>query len=296
MSANCNFCTWRCAKVAQPEQWYEAERYAVKKRSRSDHSKTAWQALVRAVRKRDIISSTEVARLAKQYTDVSPDYGLRRLQRKGVLQRLKNGPRGLYVVADGENGAFIADPIEAVQAVCGEEVVFGYGTALLLYGLSRYGRLTEYYVVSRFKRKQRPMGEFNIRFVKTQLLKETGIVTKRHGRGSVRITDLERTLIDAIHRPKYAQGWENVAHVLNRAERVSGSRMIEYVKQYRTPSLVSRVGLVLQRYAEKWKVDEKEIDSLRSYLPKTPVRFARGKGGTLDRHWNLHVPEGLFND
>ena len=268
----------------------------MKKRSRNDLNKTAWKAIVRALQKQDIISSTEVARLAKQSTDVSPDYVLRRLQRKGVLQRLKNGPRGLYVVADGKNDAFITDPIEAVQAVCGEEVVFGYGTALLLHGLSRYGRLTEYYVVSKSKRKQRPMGEFNIRFVKTPLPKETGIVTKRHGRRSVRITDLERTLIDAIHRPKYAQGWENVAHALNRAEGVRSSRMIEYVKQYRTPSLVSRVGLVLQRYAEKWKVAENEIDSLRSYLPKTPVKFARGMGGTLNRQWNLYVPEGLFSD
>lgn len=251
---------------------------------------------MRVLRKQDIISSTEVARLAKQYIDVSPNYALRRLQRKGVLQRFKNGSRGLYVVADGENGAFITNPIEAVQAVCGEEVVFGYGTALLLYGLSRYGRLTEYYVVSKLKRKQRSMGEFNIRFVKTPLPKESGIVTKHHGRGAVRITDLERTLIDAIHRPKYAQGWENVAHALNRAKGVRGSRIIEYVKQYQTPSLVSRVGLVLQRYAKKWKVAENEIDSLRPYLPKTPVKFARGMSGTLNRQWNLHVPEGLFND
>jgi predicted transcriptional regulator of viral defense system len=234
--------------------------------------------------------------LVKQYTDVSPDYALRRLQRKGVLQRLKNGPRGLYVVAEGKNGKFITDPIEAIQAVCGKEVVFGYGTALFMYGLSRYGRLTEYYVISKSKQKQRPLGEFNIRFVKTRLPKETAIITKHHSRGSVCITDLERTLIDAIHRPKYAQGWENVAHALNRAEGVSGSRMIEYVKQYRTPSLVSRVGLVIQRYAEKWKVAENEIDSLRPYLPKTPVKFARGMGGTLNRQWNIHVPEGLFID
>jgi len=268
----------------------------MKKLSKIDHSKTSWKTLLRILRKQNTISSTEVARLAKQYTDISPDYALRRLQRKGVLQRLKNGPRGLYVVVDGKNDAFITDPIEAIQAICGEEVVFGYGTALLLYGLSRYGRLTEYYVVSKSKLKQRHMGEFNIRFVKTPLPKEIGIVTKPHGRDSVHITDLERTLIDAIHRPKYTQGWENVVQALNRAEGVRGKRMIEYVKQYRTPSLVSRVGLVLQLYAKKWKVAENEIDSLMPYLPKTPVKFAREMGGILNRQWNLYVPEGLFND
>lgn len=296
MSANCDFCTWRCAKVAQTGQWREAERHAVKKRAKNNRSKPAWKALVKALQKRNIISSTEVAHLVKKYTDLSPDYGLRHLQRKGVLQRLEDGPRGLYVVADGENDAFITDPTEAIQAVCGDGAVFGYGTALLLYGLSRYGRLTEYYIISNSKRKQRLIGEFNIRFIKTPLPKETGIVTKHHGRGSVRITDLERTLIDSIHRPKYAQGWENVAHALNRANAVRGSLIIGYVKQYRIPSLVSRVGLIVQRYAEKWKVTEKEIDSLQPYLPKSPVKFARGWGGRLNRQWNLHVPEKLFND
>lgn len=262
----------------------------------TDNGAVGWESLVAALRKRDTISSTETVRLVKQYTNVSPDYALRRLQREGVLERPVTPHRGVYVVGSEQTGGFITDPIEAVQAACGQQVVFGYGTALLLHGLSRYGRLTEYYLVSLSRRNKRTVGHLVVRFVKSPLQEGMGVVTRRQRSILVHMTDLERTLIDAIHRPKYAQGWENVTHALKRAEGVSGSHMIEYVKQYRTPSLVSRVGLVLQRYAEKWKVAENEIDSLRPYLPKTPVKFARGKGGTLNRQWNLHVPEGLFND
>lgn len=253
-----------------------------------------WKALVAALRRQDTISSTETTVLVKQHAAVSPDYALRRLQREGVLQRLDPRGRGLYVVVGGKAGAFIADPIEAVQAVCGREVIFGYGTALLLHGLSRYGRLTDYYVVSTARRNQRPVGKFVVRFVRTPLPEDTGVVTRRRGRRPVRMTDIERTLIDCIHRPKYAQGWENVVQAMDRARGVNVGRMIEYVKQYRTPSLVARVGLVIERYATNWRGSVEDLQSLRPYLPKTPVKFSRGMGGVLNTDWNLYVPEGLF--
>lgn len=251
--------------------------------------------MMAALRRRDTISPAEIAQLVKQYTVVSPDYALRRLQREGVLQRLDPPRRGLYVVAGGKADAFIADPIEAVQAVCGPGTIFGYGTALFLHGLSRYGRLTEVYVVASMRRNQQAVGEFVVRYVKTPLPKETGVVTQGQGKLSVRVTNLERTLIDCIHRPKYAQGWENVVHALDRARGVRVARMIEYVKQYRTPSLVAKVALVIERYSAKWRVSAEDLHSLRSYLPETPVKFSRGTRGTLNKEWNLYVPEGLFH-
>lgn len=267
----------------------------MKKRGRNRSGVGDWKSLMAALQRRDTISHAEIAQLVKQYTDVSPDYALRRLLRERVLQRVDPQRRGLYVVAGGKVGAFIADPIEAVQAVCGQGIMFGYGTALFLHGLSRYGRLTEYYVVSSTRRNQQTMGEFVVRYVKTPLSEEMGVITRRQGRSLVRVTDVERTLIDCIHRPKYAQGWENVVQALDRARGVRADRMIEYVKQYRMPSLVAKVGLVIERYAAKWRVSADDLQSLRPYLPTTPVKFSRGMGGTLNKDWNLYVPEGLFH-
>ncbi len=267
----------------------------MKKRGLNRSGVSDWKLLMAALRRRDTITPAEIAQLVRRYTDVSPDYAQRRLQREGVLQRLDPQRRGLYVVAGEESGAFIADPIEAVQTVCGQGTTFGYGSALFLHGLSRYGRLTEYYVVSSFRRNQQPVGEFVVRYVKTPLPEEAGVITRRRGRLLVRMTDIERTLIDCIHRPKYAQGWENVVQALDRAQRVRADRIIEYVKKYRTPSLVAKIGLVIERYAAKWRVSADELQSLRPYLPATPVRFSRGMGGTLNKEWHLYVPEGLFH-
>jgi len=86
----------------------------VKKRGRNRSRVSDWKSLMAALRRRDTISPAEIAQLVRQYTDVSPDYALRRLRREGVLQRLDPQRRGLYVVAGGKADAFIADRAAAV--------------------------------------------------------------------------------------------------------------------------------------------------------------------------------------
>jgi predicted transcriptional regulator of viral defense system len=260
------------------------------------HDLRGWKTLVAELHRRDTISTEEVAQLVKQHSAVTADYALRRLLNEGVLYRPDKRPRGLYIVSKGSTKAFIGDPFEAVHAICGSEAVFSYGTALYLHGLSRYGRLNEYFVASSRRRNKQSVDGIVIRFIQTPFQEEMGSTILRHGRTSLRVTDFERTLIDCVHRPKYAQGWENVVHALERAKGISGSRIIEYVKQYRTPSLVARIGLTLEHYAAQWKVSNSELDSLRPYLPRTPVKFSRGSRGRLNKDWNIYVPEGLFHE
>jgi predicted transcriptional regulator of viral defense system len=262
------------------------------KRSR----KNDWRALLAAVKARDTVSSSEIARMAKQHTGISTDYALRYLKRKGVIRPLDNAPRGLYAIIGGSADATVGDPIKTVQAAEGATVVFAYGTALLVHGLSRYGRLAEYYVASVNKRKPKRMGTIMLRFVKIPAQEEMGVTDVRRAQGSVRLTDLERTLIDCVHRPKYAQGWENVVHALRRARGVKASRMIEYVKHYRTPSLVAKIGWIIEQECKRWKATNGDLLSLRAYLPRSPVNFFRGGGGALNRTWRLYVPKGVLNE
>jgi predicted transcriptional regulator of viral defense system len=268
----------------------------MKRQMHNRHDITGWRILVAELRRRDTISAEEVAKLVKQHSGATADYALRRLQHEGVLHRPDKKPRGLYIVSKGSTKAFIGNPFEAVRAICGSEVVFGYGTALYLHGLSRYGRLSEYFVAWSRRRNKQSVDGIVIRFIQTPFQEKMGSSVLRRGRTTLRVTDLERTLIDCIHRPKYAQGWENVVHALDRAKGINGSRMIEYVKQYRTPSLVAKVGLILEHFGDRWKVLGAALNSLRPYLPRTPVKFSRGSGGSLNKDWNIFVPDGVFHE
>jgi predicted transcriptional regulator of viral defense system len=252
-----------------------------------------WQVLKRELRGRTSISIVELSSLIKKHTSVAVDYALWLLQQDGVLTRSR---RGLYFVKGGEEKAFLKNPIEAIHSLFGEAAVFGYGTALYIHGLSRYGLLSEYILISKNDKKVSKIESASVRFVVSPVQKNLGVVKYKYGSSQILITDLERTLIDCIHRPKYAQGWENVVHALNRAKKVNAYRLIEYVKEYGTPSLVSKVGLVLEQFAGKWKIHPNEFDSLLQYLPRQPVKFLRDMNGELNKKWNIYTPGDIFNE
>jgi predicted transcriptional regulator of viral defense system len=269
---------------------------AVKRNTKGNKSKTGWNALVKALRQRTTISRAELSKLIQEHSRVSIDYALWRLQQEGVLRRTDQRRRTLYVVMEKGTEVFIRDPIEAVQTVYGTETLFGYGTALFVHGLSRYGRLTEIYVISSKAQRRKEIGGNIVRLIKSPLQEEMGTINQKYGKHSIRITDLERTLIDCIHRPKYAQGWENIVHALYRTRSVDTGKMVEYVKLYRTPSLVAKVGFILEQFSKKWQTASDDLDSLRQYLPEESVKFDEERVGKLNKRWNLYVPEGLLDE
>ncbi len=256
---------------------------------------TVWVRLVAALHRAGTVSTAELSRLVREHTDVSTDYALRRLCRKGVLRRSDPSRRGVWIVAGRKTGRFVPDSVVVAQADNGHGTVFGYGTALYLHGLSRYARLTEFVALSATRRNPRRLSKLVLRFAVAPIPPDEGVTAMARGTVRVIVTDIERTLIDCIHRPKYAQGWENVLHALERVEGLKPEQMIALVKRYRTPSLAAKVGLVLEHYAEKWRVTDRDMRSLRPYLPKSPVKLWRDSRGPLNRAWNLYVPKGLFH-
>jgi predicted transcriptional regulator of viral defense system len=256
-----------------------------------------WQTLLLAIRKQSSISLADLSVLVRKNTQASADYVIWRLQKDGVLKRVQGRRRGLFIVVDdGGQDGFVKDPIEAIQTLYGRDALYCYGTALYIHGLSRYGRLGEYFIHSEVPRTRRPVGQVVVRFVTTRLGNNIGIAKRKHGTGSLLVTDLERTIIDCIHRPAYAQGWENVVHALYGAEQVNAGRLIEYVKQYGTPSLVAKVGVVLDRFTVQWKVPASRLDSLIEYLPRKPIKFGRKLKGSFNKRWNIYVPGDLLNE
>ncbi len=254
-----------------------------------------WEGLRRAIRSRTSISRREFARLVKNYVDVGLDYAVWRLHHDGLLRRPSGKERGLYIVVhEASRARHILDPFEAIQSIHGEDVVFCYGTALYLHGLSRYGRLTHYYVVAARKPMRQTLGQITVLFVKARMRDEQSIIRRKHHGHPIRFTDLERTIIECINRPKYAQGWENVVHALDAVKDIRVKQLLDYIKELDSPTLAAKTGVVLDHYKEQWRISESELIGLQQYIPRTPARFKRGSTGTLNKRWNIIVPPELF--
>ena len=108
--------------------------------------------------------------------------------------------------------------------------------------------------------------EFRFVFVQAEHLFGVGThwITKQD---SVRISDLERTLIDGLRQPEYCGGIAEVAKGLwMRREDLKTSRAIDYALRLRVGSVIRRLGYLLELSN---LAPESELQRLRSALTVT---------------------------
>jgi predicted transcriptional regulator of viral defense system len=264
----------------------------VKVDSKSDHR---WAALEQDLSQYTILTILDLQALVTKNVGVQTGYAARKLIQAGTLEKISLGQRSLYVVKRSASRRMPPkDPLQLLQIAYGENLYYCYGTALFLHGISRYGRLSVYYLGSNKAQNQKKFGESMVQIVKTPVGKDVGVKTHRLGDQTVFVTDIERTILDCLHRPKYSEGWENVFHALRRIKEVDDVRILGYVKLYKIPSLTGRVGVVLEHFKDDWGVSESTLARLQQYCTHQPVRFLPNRSGTLNKRWRLYVPNDLF--
>jgi len=194
-----------------------------------------WSELRSQLHSRSSISHRELANLIANHITVDTKYAIRRLCREGFLIRASIPARGLYIVrSESTETEFLRNPVEAILTHIDKQIYFCYGTALFLHGISRYGRLTDYFVGTENNQNWRQLGQVRLHFIKTPVNDSIGVTTIPYVNLQIRLTDTERTLIDCIHRPKYAQGWENVLHSIAKIGTINDEHIYIYLEKVPT--------------------------------------------------------------
>ena len=108
----------------------------------------------------------------------------------------------------------------------------------------------------------------------------------------VRVTSLERTLVDTLERPDRSGGWEEIWRSLESVEFFDLDRIVEYVLLLGNATTASKVGYYLDQHRESLMVEERHTEALRSRRPRQPHYLDRMRSGdsTLVDEWNLVVP------
>ena len=109
---------------------------------------------------------------------------------------------------------------------------------------------------------------------------------------SLRVTSLERTLVDVLDRPRHAGGWEEVWRSLESVEFFDLDKIVEYVRLLGNATTASKVGFYLDQHREGLMVEERHLTALRSQRPRQPHYVDRrgSRDGSLVTDWNLIVP------
>lgn len=123
-----------------------------------------------------------------------------------------------------------------------------------------------------------------------------GVVERRHAGGLIRVTSLERTLVDVLDAPQRCGGWEEAWRSLEMVEFLDLDALTEYAGKLGSALTAARVGLFLEQHREQLMAEDSHLDALRKLAPAQP-RYLSSKreSGELVRGWNLVVPRRILS-
>jgi predicted transcriptional regulator of viral defense system len=237
---------------------------------------------------------TETARRSPRTTDSL----LRRYVADGRLLRVR---AGLYaVVPRGAEAATAPVDPYLVATKLAPDATVAYHAALQFWGKA-------YSVWQRFhfatETSTRALRFRGLEFVPVKLplplrqLPTSGryVTEQRHAGGSVRVTTLERTLVDVLDAPSNAGGWEEIWRSLEMVEFFDLDAVASYAVKLGSALTAARVGFFLDQHREALMVEDKHLDPLRRLRPRQPRYLdARRKPGKLVAAWNLIVPDHVL--
>ena len=123
-----------------------------------------------------------------------------------------------------------------------------------------------------------------------------GVIEVRHGGGLVRVTSLERALVDCLDSPDKGGGWEEIWRSLEMVEFFDLDALIDYALRLGSALTIARAGFFLEQHQEELMVERNHLERLRAHAPAQPryLDSAR-RPGKLVSGWNLIVPEDLLD-
>ena len=223
---------------------------------------------------------------------------LRRYVADGRLTRVRSGlyavvPRGMDAAAAPVDPYLVATKLSSDATVAYHAALQFWGKAYSVW--QRFHFLTETSTRSlRFR---------GLEFVAVKVpvalrphpAADRRVTEQRHAGGVVRVTTLERTLVDVLHAPASAGGWEEIWRSLEMVEFFDLDAVIWYTLRLGSALTTARVGFFLEQHREALMVEDAHLDRLRQHRPRQPRYLdASRKPGTLVASWNLIVPANVL--
>ena len=253
-------------------------------------------------RKHPVFSGEELAKHLSSHGEVgerAQEALLAYHQRTGRVVRVR---RGLYAVipAGADTDSYPLDPF-LVAAKLTPDAILSHHTALEFHGRAYTVREHFFYSASR------PLGPLTFRshvFLGTrfpQALRHAGKesfgvwITERAGM-DIRVTSLERTLVDVLDRPHLSGSWEEIWRSLESVEFFDLDKVLAYALLLGNSTTAAKVGFFLEQHRAALMVEDHYLKVLRDLRPRQPHYLDRGKrkSGHLVSEWNLVVPREVF--
>lgn len=209
--------------------------------------------------------------------------------------------RLLYAVTPSPTQPGIDSYLIAANAT--QDAILGYHTALEIHNLA-YTHFDELVYLTEIpgrgftfqNQHYRPICQPKILINKKQT--GYGIATIERNGITVKVTDLERTVVDVLDRPDLSGGWEEVIRSLDHLVNFNAQKIIDYALLLNKASVAAKVGYFLEQLPKHLAVSAEKLNLLLPHIPKNPYYIdtnQKGKGkGEYIAKWKLIIPSYII--
>lgn len=210
--------------------------------------------------------------------------------------------RSYYVVTDEllPGSVIESDPI-LIAGNMTKDAVISYHSAMAFHAFAySIMSVTYFNSIERIGSINRKFGQFK-QIIHPIALKPNDIFleTKKYDRMGldIRVTSVERTLVDSLNRPNLSGGWEEIWRSFESVNFLDLERLINYALRLNNSTTIAKLGFFLEQHKDQFSVNELELSKLTHHRPKTRHYMDRKYKGSVSNlsRWNLIVPDILIS-
>ena len=221
-------------------------------------------------------------------TSTAASAALSRWQKKGVIKMVR---RNLYSVMDPVTSAPVADKYEIATHITATSYV-GWHTALEFHGIA-HQPFYNAYVGSKKRFNAFKFEDVDFEYCSTGIEPTEGNgVIRPVGNNYVRVTNLERTIIDCCDNIERAGGIEELMHCLDSVTILDERLLEKYLNMYNKSFLYQKVGFLLEKNKNHINTSDSFIETCRNRGAIYTQQMSNAE--ICDSYvcrWKLYVPE-----
>ena len=193
---------------------------------------------------------------------------------KDYIKRVK---KNLYVATSLESGGSIPSKFEVASNITNSSFV-SHHSAFEFYGY--YNQVYNEVYISSIEQFRPFIFEHNKYACKR--VKDIDFVNTVNG---VRVSTIEKTIVDSIDSIKSFDDFEELLEVLSMMPLIDGSKILDYLKHVNKRILFSKVGLTLSFFKDGYNIEEDHLDEMKKNGVKNASYFTSEKY-RLNKYYN----------
>lgn len=215
---------------------------------------------------------------------------IRKAVRRGIFTSVARGVYNLVPFELGDVCSHLDDRYLLVHSVLGNRPYFlSHASALDLHRLTTQPNF-RVYASTTYRLRERVIGGNPVHFVEVKPGHFFGVIEHEIAKGqSVKVSDIERTLTDAVRQPEYCGGLVEAAKAFFMAKnKINAARVAEYAARRGIASVVRRAGFLMELYG---LADRNIIETMKRSLAPGVVKLdpSLDSEGPYRMDWGLRL-------